>query len=256
MNRQSEARRIKFTSDNDREFLEEDKSSVTISVLKERIKDNLKRRMAQASENEKLLLAVSADKISEIYLFFDADLHNGTKSGSGELNERFFQRNLQQLQDILSFFSDEMSYGKLYVSYPMAEALQDLAKWNVCCNRCVCKILIGKDYKKDFKKYHWDFLKIDDFDKNTWNFFCCHAICKTNCLFNGTYAICNYKVGKSFSQINILRKEKEVAQYGFVYVLSGFPFFLIEYFGKDRWNEWDVPIGYMLSKKQIYVVKK
>ena len=53
--------------------------------------------------------------ISEVYLFFDYDIHNQNLTKTlalCDLNE--------QLQKMLDFFTDETEHGKLYINYPMS----------------------------------------------------------------------------------------------------------------------------------------
>lgn len=51
---------------------------------------------------------------SEIYLFFDLDLHDGNQSVS---------ESQRRLAKMLEYFSDETDNGKLYVNYPMIESI-------------------------------------------------------------------------------------------------------------------------------------
>ena len=60
-----------------------------------------------------------SSEISEIYLFFDYDIHNQNKDGTfsyAELND--------QLRTMVEFFDDETGHGKLYVNYPMVESIR------------------------------------------------------------------------------------------------------------------------------------
>ena len=57
--------------------------------------------------------------ISEVYLFFDYDIHNQNSTKTlalCDLNE--------QLQKMLDFFTDETEHGKLYINYPMIESIR------------------------------------------------------------------------------------------------------------------------------------
>nr|WP_315124020.1 hypothetical protein [uncultured Porphyromonas sp.] len=56
-----------------------------------------------------------SEDVSEIYLFFDTDLHN----------TRFNLRaQVIRIKELLAMFDDATGKGKLYISYPMIEALQ------------------------------------------------------------------------------------------------------------------------------------
>lgn len=76
------------------------------------------RELLIARGNDKLK-GVREDEVSEIYLFFDYDFQN--KGGNLSDNNR-------KLREMLEFFADETENGKLYVSYPMLEALRHTNK--------------------------------------------------------------------------------------------------------------------------------
>ena len=50
---------------------------------------------------------VTSDHISEIYLFFDCDLHNSRYP---------LAKQVERLDELLSLLGDELEYGKLYIS--------------------------------------------------------------------------------------------------------------------------------------------
>lgn len=52
-------------------------------------------------------------QISEIYLFFDLDAHNDERT----------EENIAKVKELIECFNDENGLGKLYISYPMIEAL-------------------------------------------------------------------------------------------------------------------------------------
>ncbi|KZN29863.1 hypothetical protein [Pseudoalteromonas luteoviolacea] len=64
-------------------------------------------------KNKELLAGYEVDDINQIYLFFDMDCHDG-------------QYSEQKLTDMVDYFSDETDMGKLFISYPMIEAIRDL----------------------------------------------------------------------------------------------------------------------------------
>lgn len=77
-----------------------------VSLLKERFE----KRGEQMFDN-----TVKVSDFGEIYLFFDYDFHHGNRPLE-ELNN--------QVQQMLSVFDNETETGKLYISYPMIEALR------------------------------------------------------------------------------------------------------------------------------------
>lgn len=59
------------------------------------------------------IIKFNRKQISEIYLFFDLDAHNNEKT----------EENIAKVNELIEYFSDENGLGKLYISYPMIEAL-------------------------------------------------------------------------------------------------------------------------------------
>lgn len=57
---------------------------------------------------------IDRDTISEIYLLFDYDAHHYAPKAS---------RSLEELKELISHFDNETEQGKLYLSYPMVEAI-------------------------------------------------------------------------------------------------------------------------------------
>ncbi len=201
-----------------------------------------------------VLTGIEEDDISEIYLFFDLDVHHKTTHDG--IRTVDILGNLQKVEDMLKYFNDEAGNGKLYISYPMLEALKDIRKKNCCENRCFVSVNLGRKYKQDVGDNQCDFSNIDSFAEDSWNFFCSHAIRKANCILNNQYAPCTYDVGKDFTQEKIFEKQgKLVESKNLVYVLSGFPFFLLEYFGNNKWSEWQAPSGYKLEKAEVCPLK-
>ena len=65
------------------------------------------------------LTGVLESEVSEIYLFFDYDLHHTDVNQTLTIDEKN-----AEVKEMLEFFSDETGNGKLFVSYPMIEALR------------------------------------------------------------------------------------------------------------------------------------
>ncbi|MCR5236073.1 MAG: hypothetical protein K6E34_02585, partial [Lachnospiraceae bacterium] len=62
------------------------------------------------------LVGLSRDDFSEVYLFFDYDMHQ-TNLGKED--------DADAVAQMLKSFDNETENGKLYISYPMVEALRD-----------------------------------------------------------------------------------------------------------------------------------
>ena len=95
-----------------------------------------------------------SDEFSEIYLVFDYDFHDVSRSAE-TLNE--------QLRYLLDYFNEETDHGKLYVNYPMVEALvytkqlpdEEFVNYTVSREECRC----FKQLAHDFSFYpNYDFI--------------------------------------------------------------------------------------------------
>lgn len=83
-----------------------------IPLLQEHLRNN--------GELDHPLLSITRwSEISEIFLFFDYDCQNKNPDGSYSLED-----NNTHIQEMLSFFDNETSAGKLYINYPMVESIR------------------------------------------------------------------------------------------------------------------------------------
>lgn len=80
---------------------------------------------------------IKIEQISQIFLFFDYDGH-ACKHKFGD----------DQIEKLIQTFDNETLFGKIYISYPMVEAIKDLKKTDVCSRRCIVKGKENINYKK------------------------------------------------------------------------------------------------------------
>lgn len=110
-------------------------------------------------EIKKQLMGLSRDDFSEVYLFFDYDAHqtNLGKVDDGDV-----------VNQMLESFNNETENGKLYISYPMVEALRDYEP-GACGTRETCFVAIEElgDYKNvsSLRSYNPHF---KEYDFDTW----------------------------------------------------------------------------------------
>ena len=57
------------------------------------------------------------ESVSQVFLFFDLDIHGLAQS---------IEQSCEQLDELLNFFDNETENGKLFLSYPMVEVV------NIC----------------------------------------------------------------------------------------------------------------------------
>ena len=110
------------------------------------------------------LVGLSRDDFSEVYLFFDYDMHQ-TNLGKED--------DADAVAQMLESFDNETENGKLYISYPMVEALRDY-KPGLCGEKQTCYALLAEmqlemstEYIERIKDYNLP----EDLDKVNREFF-------------------------------------------------------------------------------------
>ena len=183
----------------------------------------------KSDEAKKQLSDYSRDSFQEKYLFFDYDPHQNNISSDCE------QDAVSVLSEMLTVFNNETELGKLYISYPMCEALRDVQK-DSCIPISGCRIsfanLSGKQYK-NMTGNNNPFADSRKYSIETWNMFISIFIKRCVCLYNKDLSQEELiKWAKSeISPCNLLVKERELFSCTQeVFVLSAFPEFIIDYF--------------------------
>lgn len=157
------------------------------------------------------------DDFSEIYLFFDYD-SQATNYREHKLNQ------------LLQIFDNETENGKLYISYPMVEALKHYrsgTEFQLLTARC------SENYKKEVNQYCEEKYKdFNQYDENIWKELIKLHLYKMNYIVTAEYSY----PSKIYSQIDIFNKQKEkfIDKENKVSVLSAFPTFIHDYFGNEK----------------------
>lgn len=197
--------------------IEEDEDIDIISLLKEKqIKANKIRNDVENTD----VSNINSDDISQIYLFFDYDGH--TENASDE-----------EIVKMLNKFDNETENGKLYISYPMVEALKHLKKDKLDINNYLVEAKTRINYK-NFVSQNTDYENLVNLTKGNWLFIISENL--KRCLFLLEITNINYEIySNMINQESIFNKQldKYISQEEKVLVLSAFPFFLIEYFGEE-----------------------
>lgn len=140
-----------------RELKELDDSGDIVSILREKNKGN---------PDTPFTTEVATSDFSEIFLFFDYDFQNR--------NLTLEQMN-RQLSEMLTIFNNETDNGKLFINYPMIEAIRytkalpDIHFHEYTISRVDCQNKSFKDLSQQFSDYgSLDFI-ILDFRRNPSN---------------------------------------------------------------------------------------
>lgn len=198
---------------------EDDEFLDVVEVLKERFPSN------ESLQN------IQRDEVSQIFLFFDLDIHGKSLEDS-----------CKQLSELLEFFDNETENGKLFLSYPMVESVNicDVTTGLMSDDRKLFKIENCKN--NGFKNF------VNDLNRDSKNI--CRAnsrenwirICKAN--FEKVQWLLNVNSDdfettlKAMFQPPIFASQKALMLgEGEVATLSAFPFFLLEYVGEQKIKE-------------------
>lgn len=190
--------------------IEDDEDLDTFQLLKER------------GQNSTLLAEYKRDDFAEIYLFFDYDGHATLADD-------------QKVAQVLGFFNNETTAGKLYISYPMVEALKHNPDTTLFKDLKVkAKENIG--YKQLVNNETQAVLKqITQYNKTIWLDLIALHLKKMNHIVHDSYALPSLVI----NQHNIFLKqlEKFIQVDETVAVLSSFPIFLFDYYGCKSMND-------------------
>ncbi len=169
--------------------------------------------------NKETLKDYTRDDFAEIYLFFDYDGHTSNADD-------------KKTSKLLDFFNEETDKGKLYISYPMSEALKHIEDFNTFkdLNFPINK---GSDYKTIVKKrgvaelrnFHFYTLEI-------WKKVINIHLKKMNYIVFDDFKYPNELI----EQITIFNNqlEKYINKDKTVSVLSAFPIFLHDYYVNEE----------------------
>ena len=170
-------------------------------------------------KNRKALEGISRHQVSQIFLFFDYDGHATNASDTA-------------IKKMMKHFDNENDHGKLYVSYPMVEALKDIHR-DTNFHETTFHIKSGTNYK-NWVHNSSGFHNIKKYDAQTWSYLILENYKKANYLVRNINRKPTFRITKHLTQnrVFIWQRKKHIFPMGQVAVLSAFPFFIIEYFGE------------------------
>lgn len=210
---------------------EDEFDSDIVAILKER------------ASNADVLKDYKRDDFAYVYLFFDYDAHS-TMAGD------------EKIRQMLEYFDNETERGKLFLSYPMLEAIKhykdfesfkdilvkckkgtklentkcpyknECEEIDDCCAQPHYKEIAASDNLpklNDIKKYSWD----------VWAELIRANVCKANYILNDTYQFPTEYIDQTilFSKQYSKYIDKKCPK---VAVLSAFPMFVLEYYGIEN----------------------
>lgn len=173
--------------------------------------------LAQTMNSE--LEHISKDQIAEIYMFFDYD-----KQASNSSDEKLLK--------MLEIFNNETEKGKLYISYPMIEAIKHLKK-ETSFKDIVAKC--EKAYKSEVAfSCDEEFKNFNNYTKENWEYIVNQHSKKANYVVNDNFIFPTSLISQN--EIFEKQKEKHINISENVAVLGSFPIFLLDYYGIDKFK--------------------
>ena len=208
-------------------FLNERKNTVLISVYCSDIY-SLYREMNEdqyldlfpiikdKKKNKEHLRNISRNSVSEIFLFFDYDGHATLASDDN-------------LMELLNHFDEETGNGKLYLSYPMVEAIKHLHH-DVPFENVVVDAKRNIKYKEIvYTEGDTCYANLAALGQDHWNTIINEHCKKLNHLMTNCFELPVSLITQitAFS----MQREKHIEPDDMIAVLSGFPVFLADYYG-------------------------
>ena len=177
-------------------------------------------------EIRKQLSGLSRDDFSEVYLFFDYDTHQTNLRKDDDLNA---------VSQMLESFDNETENGKLYISYPMVEALRDFYPGKCSNVSCYIPLDAMNDYKHS-SSLHSANPHFKGYDYEIWKDIIDVFAMKVSCLFGQANTMDYKDYSQEVSPYAVYELEDKETKEKRVFVLSAFPEFLIDYFGIKLWK--------------------
>lgn len=173
-------------------------------------------------QNTEILSSYKRDDFAEIYLFFDYDGHATNAKDS-------------KVKELLDFFDQETESGKLFISYPMVEAIKHISE-AIDFKELAVNAKENINYKKIVSEECKSSLKdLTSLTYVNWLEIIQLHLKKMNYIVNGDFTIPKEHI----SQLEIFTNQlnKYLNANSTVSVLSAFPIFLFDYYGFKKIDE-------------------
>ena len=182
------------------------------------------------------LLSYKRNDFAQLFLFFDIE----------QQDPRGDKDKIVRL--LTNVFSNETDNGKLYINYPMVEALRDIRKEDACYHDCLVPISDIKSYKK-LVGTRTCLTNVSKYDEQTWKRFCTRAVQRISCLLMEGCSIDeaekrtqrmsfrDYRAHGSQHAIYQKQFENHISTKSEVMVLSSIPLFLLDYYPESFWKK-------------------
>lgn len=182
-----------------------------------------------SKEARKLLEDYTREDFSDVFLFFDYDGHqkNLPEGANGE----------DVLKEMLETFDNETENGKLYVSYPMVEALRDFIPGQCeIFTKCIWHQNKLGDYKNR-SGINNPYNAIKEYNFESWQDIIGVFAMRISCLFEKRETMTFEEYRHTITPLTVYEQQNKYIEQDKVFVLSGLPEFLLDYFKIDFWRK-------------------
>lgn len=199
--------------------------------------------LIEKNPNDDVLNSIeNRDNVSEIFLFFDYDGHNFQQE------ENCKEKTSDILSEMVKFFDNETENGKLYLSYPMIEAIQHCSKkdiheltYKANYINAFTKRHIGKKTYKHISCTNSKFIlpqKIK-YSESEWNFIISNFLWGLSHMRKLVDYLdySDYIENNTTQKIYEMQYDLNIATNDKILVLSGYPQFILDYFGLSLYNK-------------------
>ena len=180
--------------------------------------------LRENENNKQVLHGISRFDIALIYLFFDYDPQTCNKCD-------------EIIPQMLEEFNNETENGKLFISYPMVEALKDSASKHFLSNENRTIMLNDSIKYKNIvhNKLECTLKNITEYTSIIWQRIIKQNLQQAYWILYDKDAFPDINVAKQMSQSSIYNAEytKYIKKQNRIAVLSAFPFFIIDYFPQE-----------------------
>ncbi|MBQ7713852.1 MAG: hypothetical protein IJT71_03070 [Oscillospiraceae bacterium] len=192
----------------------------------------------RSAEAGRALEGKTRKSFQEVYLFLDFDPHAYERN----IKKTCAKTMTEIVEEMLSFFDNETEQGKLYISYPMCEALRDGHKASCAAHyRCVLPLEEAGDYKRLSSDGNPFASKpIHTYTEGHWEHFCAAYLHKYRCLRGEDVPpeqLYLWYKREEQTPLDVFQRERALLERsGGIFVISAFPEFLLDYFKESRWS--------------------
>ena len=145
----------------------------------------------------------------------------------------------QAIADMLTVFDNETEFGKLYISYPMIEAIRDLSLDG--CHTYSEECTIDNNELITYKNVSGENNPLGDikkYNKETWQQIIEIFALRVSCLFSLSSVIGFDMYKKCISPKTIYERQEQKYLPVKTFILSAVPEFILDYFKINFWKSW------------------